>query len=150
MATKVAQIIDGMEGEIVTKLGVSYSKLNYVYDISKNTFKGNANRYGVVPLDATNNPTIIKASTLDHIFQVVLTDEYRNSPTGDLNLQETIEGLYDKMNDLEEQFYQSKIGVPSIVIYMELSSIEEPEILEDHKIAALRGNFLVKYRTPVS
>lgn len=149
MAANVDNIISSMETQIGTTLGASYSKLNFVYDIEKNTFKTNPNRYGVVTLEAVNNPSIIKASTLDHVFQVVLTDNYVNSPANDLALQEAINNLYDKLNEVEVQFYQSKLGLPSLVMYSELSVINEPEIIEEHKIVALRGDFLVKYRTQV-
>jgi len=144
---KVQQIIEAIESEVSTTLGASYSKLNYIYDIEKNSFKGNPNKFGVLPLESSTVSGVVRASTIDQTFQIVLTDEYRNTAMNDLSLQEAVKNLYDKLNDIEKQLYKSKLGLPSVVLLMNLEAVEAPEVIEEHKVVSLRGNFLVKYRT---
>lgn len=146
MANKVQQIIEAIESQCSKHL-VTYQKLKYVYDVQKNTFKGNPKKYGVRPLGASETDGVIRASTLDQNFQIILTDNYVNAQDNDQGLQDTVKDLFSKMNDLEKQLFKSKLGLSSIVLFTSLESIDEPEIFEEDKIAVLRAEFLVKYRT---
>ena len=148
MANKVEQIVTAIEAQIATTLS-EYTALNYVNDIEKNSFVGNKKKYGVKPLGLDRAAGVTRSHTVDQIFQVILTDDYTNSPANDESARSKIYSLFDKMNDLEKQFFKSKIGLTSIVLFMNLTSIEDPEVLEENKVIALRGNFLVKYRTNI-
>ena len=124
----------------------TYSALKYYYDISKNDFKGNTLRYGVIPKSADSEVGVVRAVTITQEFQIILTDDYRNTPKNDQSLQSNIKALYDKMDDVLHSLYMTKLGVPSIVLLTTLNGIEEPEILEENKVVALRMNISVRYR----
>jgi len=148
MSTLTKQIIEGIEGRIESVLP-DYRKLRYYYDVEKNDYKGNDERFAVIPMGVESQEGVIRSITVNQDFQIVLTDGYRNGPKDDENLQDKIKALYDKMDDVLNDLFINKLGVPTIVLLSTLSGFDEPEILEENKVAVLRMNIIVRYRRSI-
>ena len=148
MSNYVEQIVEAMEAQCAITL-TGFSQINYIYDIEKNSFKGNPTKYGVLPLGISSIVTAMRASTGDQVIQVVLTDGYVNTVSNDISLQESVKTLFDKMNDLEKDVFSTKLGLSSLIMSANIESIGDPEVIEEHKIVTLRGDFLIRYRTPM-
>ena len=145
MSSLVTDIITGLETRLAAVL-TTYAPLRYYFDLSKNDYTGNNNRYAVVPKAIESQAGVIRSVTVNQDFQIVLTNGYRNNPKSDTDLQAVVKELYDKMDDVLNDLFLTKLGVPSIVLLVTLSGIEEPEILEDNKVIALRMNLTIRYR----
>ena len=150
MSNTVEQIVTALETGIVAKLGSTWSRLDHVHDLSKNSLRSSNNRFGVRPLSYTSQveSTILRYLSVDHDFEVILTRNYINRG-GDSNLQTQINQLFDDTEDLAVKFFVDKLFLPSIVISVSAVNTEEPEILEEDDTVAIRCVFTVKYRKPV-
>lgn len=149
MSDLVGKIINAVEAQCAKSLP-SFSKLKYVYDIEKNDFKSNSSGYGVVPVDASSQVGVTRAVTVDQVFQVVVTDNYIDDGKTDSNLQSKVKTLYDKMFEIVNDLYMSKMGLPSIVLLATLDGIEAPEVFSESKVVALRMNMIIRYRQNLS
>lgn len=146
MTNLVEQINDGIESRISTVLGATFTKLDYVFDVERNQSKKNNKRYASRPLSATTVATINRAFTLDHDFEIILTQDYKEKNKTDLEQQQATMDLFSRMDDIYKDLYNTKIGLPSIVLNIPVISIAEPEYIEEHHIVVLRGIVVVKYR----
>ena len=149
MSNLVEQITDAMISEVQTALGSDYSKLCYFYDVSKNNFISNAKRFGVIPSSGVSGITPLRTYTIDHEFQVVITDNYFNKEDGDESQRAVIEELYEQLDEVTNRLYAKKLGIPSIVFFVTLDSMESPEFIEEDNVAIIRANFVVKYRRSI-
>ena len=147
MSNLVEQIIEAAELEV--KKETAYSELKYVYDLEKNDDLKNSSRFGVRPLEAPQVAGLNKVYTVDQVFNVVLVTAYKNKPQDDIDLRQSIKELYNKMDEVIKAFHLNKLGLNSIVLSINLSSINEPEIFEENKIVALSADFIIKYRNTV-
>jgi hypothetical protein len=145
MSTLVTDIITGIETRLAAVL-TGYSPLRYYYDIEKNDYKGNVDRYGIIPKEIESQSGVIRSVTVNQTFQIILTTGYKNGPMSDSDLQSKVKTLYDKMDDVLHDLFLTKLGVPSIVLLSTLNGYEEPEILEEQKVVALRMDLTVRYR----
>lgn len=145
MSSLVTTIISGIEARLAAVL-TAYDPLRYYFDLAKNDYAGNNSRYAVIPKEVEAQAGVIRSVTVNQDFQIVLTNGYRNNPKSDTDLQAVVKDLYDKMDDVLHDLFLTKLGSPSIVLLVTLNSIEEPEILEENKVIALRMNMNVRYR----
>lgn len=148
MANIVEQIRDNFETEVSTALGATYSELKYKIDISQNNFKGNKLGYGVVPQEFEVVEGVIKSVTVDHTFDVVLTQDYHNQKSDANQVTSALE-LFDKMNDVSDAVVSTNLGLAGTVFVVRMTGTDEPEYLEEDNVVVLRGKFLVKYRTAI-
>lgn len=142
----VEQIVDSLNGELQIVLGADHNRLEYIYDVSKNSFTNNSKRYGVEVMSASSAATVTRAFTLDHIFKVIVTDNYFNKEESDLDQRKVIFALYDKIDEITKRIYAKKIGLPSIVLFVSLDNIEEPEFIDEDNVAVLKAIYTIKYR----
>jgi len=142
----VKQINDGMTSEIATTLGVNYKELPYIYDVAKNNFKTSKSRYGVRPLSTSEINGVVKATTHQQSFEVVLTEGYNESAISDSRIQAQALDAFENMHTLYKQIVLSKAGVPNSVLLVGNLTISEPEILEEDKVLVLRATIDVLYR----
>ena len=149
MSNFVEQIVESMESIIGTTLGATYKKLSYKFNVEQNDFVRNKKRYGVVPLDAESAITAMRYYTINHTFQVILIDDYKNVGGNDKKQEQVLFSLYDKLDDITENLYNKKLGISNIVYYVTLSSKEEPEFIEEDNVIALRANYVVQYRKQI-
>jgi hypothetical protein len=145
MSSLVSTIITGIETRLAAVL-TTYDPLRYYFDLEKNDYAGNNSRYAVIPKEVESQAGVVRSVTVNQGFQIVLTSGYRNNPKSDTDLQAVVKDLYDKMDDVLNDLFLTKLGAPSVVLLLTLNGIEEPEILEENKVIALRMNLTVRYR----
>ncbi len=147
MSNLSAQIRSAFDSTIESTV-TGIAKMKWINDVAKNEFRGKDNKYGVRSLDATApDESIIRTLTLDHDYEVILTQGYKNIAPNDLNQMASVDTLHDRMDDIAKAVENTKLGLPSIVLLTTLAGIGEPEILEDEKVTILRATFTIKYRS---
>lgn len=149
MANIVQNIMTNIEASAVTILGASYQKLLFTSDVSKNDSRHIALAYGVRPLSAASSISITRAYTLDHTFELILTDLVARY-ISDAEKAIIINIMYDKCDQLFVSMVNSKLSLPASVLSVSSPSISEPEFLEDQKFVVFRMQFVVKYRSLIS
>jgi hypothetical protein len=149
MTNIVEQINDAFEGLISTTLGVDYQELDYKWSVESNNFRQNSKRYAVVPSSAGTVSGIIRNYTLDHDFQVILTDNYISSNNNDDAKQTAVFLLYENLDDIIKEVFNKKLGLPSIVLGIGALTMDDVEFLEE-KVVVLRALFTIKYRNATS
>lgn len=142
----IGDITTSMKAEIAAELGASYSELQFVEDVAKNSFRTNNNRYGVRALVASQLPGVTKHVTLNQEFEVVLTKGYTQSSIDDssqvtksLDLRAELLGIY-------KRFINGKAGIPGTVLNVTDLILAEPEYLEDDKVVIQRASMNIQYR----
>ena len=101
--TAVQDINDAMTAEIAAELGVSYSELSYIYDVSQNNFRQSRARYGVRPLSSIELNGVVKNLTHVQTFEVVLTEGYIESKIGDSKIQDKVFVASENMHKIFKQ-----------------------------------------------
>ena len=149
MATIVQQINDAVETRLDSLLGSEYSPLDYYIDIESNHFKGARKRYSVRPVSGVSTDSITKVYTMNHDWEITVTHDYINKRS-DADQREKTFILYDKMDDIVRDLHTSKAGLPSVVMNIEAVTYDEPEFLDEHNVAILRGFFTIKYRNALT
>ena len=140
----VNEIIDAIESEIETLLPV-YKKLDYIYDLTRNSFTGQDTAYGVLPDQSSFSDGNTTCSyMLDHTFRVMLTRNFFNSGD-DISQREAIEQLYIDMDSIAHSLIWQKLG-KSYIIKLSFAGTEPPEELNESDVAVLIGTFIIKYR----
>lgn len=149
-------LVTDVKNNILTRvalvLGADYSQLAYVNDVSQNKFKGASKRYGVLPGSANETSGTNQYVTLDHQFQVILTDSYQAGPDSQINdnlKAERINELQDKALAIYKDLATHKSLISASCLIINNLSIESIEFLEDEKVAVQRLNFNVKYRQQI-
>jgi hypothetical protein len=156
MSNFVDQIYDAFMSTIETVLDTNvvvvadkFKPLDYVVEVEKNHFEGNKQKYGVLPLGYERQSGPLGSLTVDQVFQVVLVDSYINVAKNDSAEREKARNVFAKMDDISKEIYNTKIGLPNLVQFVDHVSADDPEYNEEDKIVILRGNFLVKYRRSI-
>ena len=147
MSNLVGQIEEALTGVIATTLS-GYKELDHVYAIEKNNLNNNSDRFGVAIGGITSVSGATKASTVDQVYQVILTQGFISNQDDDEKIRTAINEVHDKMDDVLAATYNKKAGLPQIVLNVFLDSMSEPEILEDN-VVALRMDLVVKYRRSI-
>lgn len=144
--SEVSTITTNLKSLIGTFLGSSYSELAHATDVEKNTFKGSTKRYGVLPKTFNEVDGVINYSTMDHFFNIVLTDDYGGNPLSDIDKQTKTIALQEKAFSLYKEIVNTKAGTPAIVIHTTELVVAEPEYLEDDHIVVITSTVKIKYR----
>lgn len=146
MSTTVKDIVDAFESDISTNvLGSEWSELLYKFDIEQNNFRSNDQRYAVIPGFGQSFSGILKNYTVAHDFQCILVRSFINRD-GDAALRTALYDIYDKFDDIYKRLLSYKLGIPSVVLHVESFTIEEPEILDENNVVAVRSTFTIQYR----
>ncbi len=148
MVTVINNIKAGIETRIESIIP-SYTKLSYQLDISKNKFKGNSKGYAVIPSSATEVDSLLGSFTMDHTFNVTLTNSYNNgaaSQIGDTLKAQRITEINDDLLTAYKDLVINKGSIDSNVLIINSLSIDEPEFLEDEKVISITFSFNVKYK----
>jgi hypothetical protein len=149
MATKVASILTALKTQAGTTLGNTYQEIRFVHNVARNDGRTAKLGYGFIALGAEQNHqnNVFGAVTLDHSFQLILTDTLtRNSSN------EEIEDKTDAMQNKADEFFRdivnTQLGVAG-VLNVDDKSISETEITDDNKLLVLRMTFIVMYRNNI-
>lgn len=146
MASNIIQtLITNIGTQIGTVLGSTYSALDFVNDVSRNSFKGSNKRYGVLSGSAIESQGTLRHINIDQIFKIKLTDSYSNQQLNDTNLRSCINLLSDKALDVYKQLVSSRCGDSNVLIVSDFN-MSDPEILVDEKVVIINFEIKVKYR----
>lgn len=145
----VEQIHTAIKSKVTTALGASYKELQFVFDVSKNSERGMASAYGVRPLAASNASGVTQHYTLDQQFEVILTGlaARTNSDSDKFTL---IFSLYDKVDEIFNTCFLTKLGLPSIVMIVDSPNISEVEFFDENQFIVLRFTMNIKYRRQIA
>jgi len=147
MSSNQTLILEAMELRMVA-LDLGRTKLDYTYDLEKNSKRGEANSYGLGVGSGGESLGTNKSLTLDQEFFVVLTQIY--TPRSDDAAEKlALTSLYDDLEVITRDFANTKIGAPEIVLVVAQTDIEAPEKITDTTLA-LRANFNIKHRATIS
>ena len=146
MATIVENIVDNSKSTAATVLGAGYKELRFVYAVEKNDIRSAEKAYSVRPLSAIPAESTVKAYTVDHQFELVLTDTIGRSDD-DTQRTDALMVMYDKIDEIFKAFINTKLSLPATVLWVSSPSISEPEFVLDNKLVILRMQYTVKYRS---
>jgi len=124
------------------------SQIDYEYNVELNSDRGYENGFGFIPLSASFvSGRSIGFTTMDHTFQVILTDDFLNSDD-DTSQNISIMDMYDDSESLLKQLQKSRLVLPTNtnrVLLISGASIDEPEVSSDNSTVVLRINFNINY-----
>jgi hypothetical protein len=149
MSNYVEQILTETKALIATELGSDYQELQYIYELEKNTVRGARLAYGVRPLAADTAESVTRVYTLDHVFEVILTDTFARGDN-DSQRETALNTMYDKSDEIFKELVNHKINLASFVLNIFNPSLSDPEFLDDNKMIVLRMQYIVKYRSDLN
>jgi hypothetical protein len=122
----------------------SYKRLEHSYDLEANSSRVSDGAYGVGSGAANSAEGTLRTLTLDHEFFVILSKKF-GGRSGDAADRAALKQIYDDIELLYKDLFQSKLGIPSIVYLVSELSLDTPELIGDNVIS-VRMNFIVKHR----
>lgn len=146
MSTTMEDIRDQMLVEMQAELGATYKPLAYVEDIEKNSFRTSNDRYGVRALAASEQPGATKYQTYNQIYEIIITKGYIESAVGDSN---QVQKAFDNralVLDIYRRLVNGKVGLAGVVLNIFSLEIDNPEYLDDDKVAIQRATMTITYR----
>ena len=136
-------ILNAIESRVNAVLS-SYKRLKYSYDVEKNNKRASDDAYGIGAGAGSSVEGTFRTITMDQEFFVILTKDFGGR--SDDNAERTaLKAIYDDMETLYRDLFQSKIGIPSVVYLVSELSLDEPEKIADNVIS-IRMSFTVKHR----
>jgi len=146
MANTVEQILTQTKSIITNALGADYQELRYIYDIEKNNLREARLAYGVHPLDAASADTVTCYYTLDHSFEIILTDTFARGDS-DAQRETALNTMYNKADEIFKDMVSRKVNLPTLVLNVFEPGLGNPEFLDDNKFIVLRMGYSIKYRS---
>jgi hypothetical protein len=136
-------ILNAIESRVNVVLP-SYKRLKYSYDVEKNNKRASDDAYGIGAGAGSSVEGTFRTITMDQEFFVILTKDFGGR--SDDNAERTaLKAIYDDMETLYRDLFQSKLGIPSVVYLVSELSLDEPEKIADNVISVRMG-FTVKHR----
>ena len=142
----VSDIVTGIKAIVASELGGGFSELPFVLDVAKNRFAGGTKGYGVWTGQVVQASGVNGYVTVDQSFELVLTDTYGSTQTGDAAQRTAGIALHGRLEDIYVRISAEKAGVPSQVMNV-TRLIATPVQFIDSNVAVLRATFDIKYRT---
>ena len=146
MSALVSNILTQTKSVISTELGATYQELPFIYDVSKNNLRRAEKAYGVRPLSALPTEGVTKVYTLDHDFEVILSDTFARGDS-DSQRETALNTMYDKADEIFKALIATKINLAATVLHVFGPTLSEPEFFDDNKMVILRMQYTVKYRS---
>lgn len=141
--TAVRSILTAIETRVNAVLP-NYSRLKYSYDVEKNSKRTSENAYGIGVGAGNSVEATFRTVTMDQTFFVILTNDF-GGRDNDLAERDALKSLYDDLEILYRDLFQSKIGIPDTVYLVSELALDEPEKIGQNVIS-VRMEFLVKHR----
>ena len=136
-------ILNAIESRVNAVLP-SYKRLKYSYDLEKNNKRASDDAYGIGAGASSSVEGTFRTITMDQEFFVILTKDFGGR--NDDNAERTaLKAIYDDMETLYRDLFQSKLGIPAVVYLVSELSLDEPEKIADNVIS-VRMSFTVKHR----
>lgn len=145
MSTVVSDILTGIKAIIVDELGADYRELPFSLDVAKNRFQGGTKAYAVWALDMFQSDSVTHAVTVDHTFNVVLTESFGSSQVGDSAQRVAGLALFNRFQEVYLRIVAEKAQVPSQVMIVQ-RLVTQPIQFIDSNVAVFRAAFDIKYR----
>ena len=142
---RVRDIVDNIKTLVGDFLGIEYHELSNVYNLESNVRMDTELGYGVIAEDITLTEGNLGFNTIDQTFTVLVTDYYISNSDGDLEKQDAIINLLDKIQDVYDRLVETKVNYPSQVIIINDMSVNIEE-LDENKSVVARMSFNIKYR----
>ena len=136
-------ILNAIESRVNAVLP-SYKRLKYSYDVEKNNKRASDDAYGIGAGAGSSVEGTFKTITMDQEFFVILTKDF-GGRSDDNAERSALKAIYDDMETLYRDLFQSKLGIPSVVYLVSELSLDEPEKIADNVIS-VRMSFTVKHR----
>ena len=143
MSSNQTLILNAIQTRI-TALGLSRTKLDYSYDLEKNSKRSEKSAYGFGAGSAEWEQGTHRTVTLNQSFFVVLTENYVNR-SDDSKEDTAIKAIYDDIETIFLDFASSKLGIAATVLVVESLSLDEPIKISENTIS-VKANFIVKHR----
>lgn len=141
---KVQDIVSALKTS-VQSVATGYSELAYAKDLSKNTFKDNQKKFGILPKEANETTGPMGFITFNQTFELILTNGFINKPMSDS--EEQAKGI--ELQDLAQSIYKSigltKAGLPGTIIMASDLRIDSSETTEQ-KLVIQRATFNIRYK----
>ncbi|TXH09494.1 MAG: hypothetical protein E6R04_07965 [Spirochaetes bacterium] len=149
MANHVSSIIANAKSLAATELGATWHELKYAFELEKNDSRISAKGYSVIPLSADPVDTVLRSYSLQHGFQLILSDTIARG-AGDAEVFTVLGTLYDKADEIFKDYAGLLLNLAGTVIRVFDPSLGEPEFFNDRETVVLRMNFNVLYRQNIS
>ena len=144
MSSNQTTILNAIETRVQAVLSADYNRLRYSYEVEKNDARTAEKAFGVGAGSATTTEGTNRAITLDQEFFVIITDKF-NTRNKDNSERDALKNVYDQLEVVYRDLFQSKIGIPNSVLVVNELSLDEPVKIGDNVIS-VRMNFNVKHR----
>lgn len=148
MSDIVSEIIEAAKIRIPIVCAEFQTELDYVYDLQMNSADALEKRFGFIPLPADFIKGSLGAKRLDHIFQIILTEEVDNQDC-DKDMRDKIKSLYPCMFKICKDFQANCLVVATPkqqLVQIKPVGFDIPEILGENDGVALRMNIIFQYQ----
>ena len=146
MSDVVKNIVSAIETRIAAVIGTTHKKMDYVYDITKNSLNRDYNRYGVIPMGLTNDTGVTRAMTVDQDFEIIFINRFVNKQGDDVKQRDAVNDLFKQFYLVINDLYATKLGIPETVMTVNRVTINDPEFTDEDNTANIRIRINVKYR----
>ena len=131
MSDIVKTIREAVETRISTVLP-AWSILDHKFDLTKNHFNNQTQRFGVKALEGPPGLSILKNYTVDRLFEITFVQGYESIQQDDQDTQDALDILEDAVDEVLVDLITSKGGDPTNVLNITLSSIDEADFSIEH------------------
>ena len=146
---EVSDIVTALKSRISTTLGGSFSEMGYTVDPARNSFKGNASRYGVLAgamTEDTSENRITGSITVDQEFIIKLTDSYATGRGGDSNQTTAADSLNEHLFNIYKDLGSLQGGLTASVILIDEFAAREPEYLDGSNVVVATATIIITHR----
>jgi len=143
MTSATTDVLNAIETRVNAVLP-SYTRLKYSYEIEKNDKRSSSAGYGIGAGSSISAEGTFRTITLDQSFFVILSQDF-GGRSNDEAERTALKTIYDDLETLYKDLFQSKIGIPSTVYLVSDLSLDEPAKMGQNVIS-VRMNFVVKTR----
>ena len=142
----ITSLIAGIETRTQAVLGSTYSKLGFVEDVTKNSFKGDVKGYGVIAGDIDQTTSTLGALTVTQRFQVKLADRWVPNQAGDASKRTVMYELQEKCLSIYKDLIVTKAGAPSYVLNILEGMSTVTNVLAEDGVIEVVMDFDILYR----
>lgn len=138
----VSAILAAIETEVSDYLGSDYKRINFSYELEKNSSREDK-AFGIRVENGTQVTGTTKNVTMDTRFEVFIQERFV-SRSNDKDMRAAIDSIHDKIFGSYTRLVNTKIGIPNIVLVVQALDFDAPEI--DETMVRVTYKVTVKYR----
>jgi hypothetical protein len=140
LSTIVKTIYNTLKTNVSTVLGSDWTELRYLFNIEANDRTTAKKGFGVIPLEAFNDPSVTKAYTLSQTYEIILTRTNVREIDDTDKIDALLDDLYNEASEIFKTVLETNIGLPANVLRVSTPSISAPEFLENYIVLRLQVN----------